>query len=883
MESIFMEILNRSIAAGWMILAVIILRMLLRKAPRWTICLLWALVAVRLICPFSLESAFSLIPSRETVRHHEDVLDGDFVDSGMGFVDDAVNPSIRDTFDHAPDSSAAADAAPGMGIGTDADEPGNPIGRILFAASIVWAAGMGILFLYSLICWIRLRLRVRTAVRLRENIYVSEFVDAAFIMGVPKPRIYLPAGLPEEMRSSVLAHENAHLARRDNLWKVLGYALLCVYWFQPLCWAAYAMFCRDMELACDERVIKDYDAHRRRMYSEALLACSLGRGSAFSRPLTFGELGVKERIKAVLRYRKPAVWAVAAAAVVCMVTAVCFLTDPVSQRPDSGNVVSGEQGGESGTDNGRVGEAGNGSEDRRAGEAGNGSEDGHVGEAGNGSDGTQPGENESSADDGDGQAGSGTDGAEGTKDMFLREAFVNDWANAFAGRDGEAIRRMASEEVISDFQERGMLSGSGGQRSFGFSSPWPEDVQRDVRIYEITPEDAVINYYAWTSKSHVTVWKEKISYRQQEGNYVVTKEELTWLDDISSLEGYSEAYGYFGIDGTAMDYKANGAGESLNNNALLSSGTDYLDLFQPESALVRLLNLSEDSVSLERVYEEPGWINFFIRFSQEEDDLSMPVTMMQPYGPEGIWIPTNRQIDVIARLRRTDWEEIRSRHMTLPNDPVLWYHEVVLIAELPEDGIRIYGYNDAELSGEGVAIDMGGDISYFDWTYTTPRAILPACYWDSGKKQLQVALRIYTGTGVAAEALHVLAYDDNNVPQDYVLELNELWDMLDERIGFSIEEETGRLRLFDKENQEELALVDIGEDEAEIAGLELGSISSYYLGETIRLLVEPGYFPDGSPIAEYPEGMPALETEVVLVERNGEIRFELGEIVGVFE
>ena len=146
-----------------------------------------------------------------------------------------------------------------------------------------------------------------------------------------------------------------------------------------------------------------------------------------------------------------------------------------------------------------------------------------------------------------------------------------------------------------------------------------------------------------------------------------------------------------------------------------------------------------------------------------------------------------------------------------------------------------------------------------------------------------MALKIYTGTGVAAEALHVLQYDDDNVPQDHVLELNELWDMLDERIGFSMEEETGRLRLFDKENQEELALVDIGEDEAEITGLELGNISSYYLGETIRLLVEPGYFSDGASIAEYPEGMPALEVEVVLAERNGEIRFELGEIMGVFE
>ena len=884
MASIFMEILNRSIAAGWMILAVIALRGLLRKAPKWMICLLWALVAVRLVCPFSMESVFSMIPSRETMHGEAIDRDGNYVDSGVRLLDDALNPMIRQSLDSAaiPDAERKPHADAGAGTGAEA----NLMQRILFCAGIVWMAGIAGVWLYSVICYIRLRLKVRTAVRLQESVYVSEFVDTPFILGVLRPRIYLPAGLPEEVRPLVLSHEYAHLARRDNLWKVLGYALLCVYWFQPLCWVAYALFCRDMELACDESVIKSYDTHHRRMYSEALLACSLGRGSAFSQSLTFGELGVKERIKAVLRYRKPAVWAAAAAVAVCIVIAVCFLTDPVSPGSDSGNVLAGEQGGESGKGDGQPGADGSGSNNGQTGGDGNGPDNGQPGKDGNGPDSTQTGEKESAADNIDDQGeqgGSGADGSEGTADILLRETFVNDWANAFVSRDGDAIRGLSSEEVVTDFGKRDMLSGSEGRKNFGISSPWPEEVQRDVRICEINPEDAVINYYAWTSEPHVTVWKEKISYRRQDGHYVVTKEELTWLDDISSLEEYSEAYGYFEIDGTAMDYETNGLGETLNNKAQLSSSTIYWDYLQPESALVRLLNLSEDSVSLERVYEEPGQVNFFVRFPREENDLSMPVTMIQPYGPEGIWIPKNRRIDLMARLRRTDWEEIRSRHMTLPNDPVLWYHDIVLIAELPEENIRLYGYNDAEWSGEGVAIDMGGDISYFDWIYTTPRAILPTCYWNSGKKQLQVALKIYTGTGVAAEALHVLQYDDDNVPQDHVLELNELWDMLDERIGFSMEEETGRLRLFDKENQEELALVDIGEDEAEITGLELGNISSYYLGETIRLLVEPGYFSDGASIAEYPEGMPALEVEVVLVERNGEIRFELGEIMGVFE
>ncbi len=330
MASIFMEILNRSIAAGWMILAVIALRGLLRKAPKWMICLLWALVAVRLVCPFSMESVFSMIPSRETMHGEAIDRDGNYVDSGVRLLDDALNPMIRQSLDSAaiPDAERKPHADAGAGTGAEA----NLMQRILFCAGIVWMAGIAGVWLYSVICYIRLRLKVRTAVRLQESVYVSEFVDTPFILGVLRPRIYLPAGLPEEVRPLVLSHEYAHLARRDNLWKVLGYALLCVYWFQPLCWVAYALFCRDMELACDESVIKNYDTHHRRMYSEALLACSLGRGSAFSQSLTFGELGVKERIKAVLRYRKPAVWAAAAAVAVCIVIAICFLTDPVRDR-----------------------------------------------------------------------------------------------------------------------------------------------------------------------------------------------------------------------------------------------------------------------------------------------------------------------------------------------------------------------------------------------------------------------------------------------------------------------------------------------------------------------------------------------------------------------
>ncbi len=328
MEKIFVEILNRSITAGWVILAVAALRLMVRKAPRWTVCLLWALVAVRLVCPFSLESAFSLIPSKETVRSDIGGQEGNFVDSGIRLLDDAVNPALRHSFYSAALSGAElnGDAGRSRNAGTDTNAAAdrNPMGRFFSAAGILWIAGMGILALYSLVSYIRLQRRVRTAVRLEESVYVSEFADTPFILGIARPRIYLPSDMPQEMRAPVLAHEQAHLRRLDNLWKLVGYLLVCVYWFHPLVWVAYSLFCRDIELACDESVIKGYDVHKRRMYSEALLACSLDRRVAFGYPLAFGEVGVRERIKTVIHYKKPAFWAIVAAVAACIAAAICL-------------------------------------------------------------------------------------------------------------------------------------------------------------------------------------------------------------------------------------------------------------------------------------------------------------------------------------------------------------------------------------------------------------------------------------------------------------------------------------------------------------------------------------------------------------------------------
>jgi len=311
MAAVFLKLLNLSISASWLVLAVLALRLVLKRAPKWVNVLLWGMVALRLMLPFSIESALSLIPSAETVNPAVVQFDpAPTITSGVNIIDNAVNPSLSEHFA----------AAPTMSV--------NPLYVWTYLAGWVWLIGLGAMLLYALVSYLRLRRRVSVSLCVRENIYLCDAISSPFILGVVKPRIYLPSGLDEVQRQNVLSHERAHLARRDHWWKPLGFALLAVYWFNPVLWLAYALLCRDIELACDERVIRTMDESAVKTYSTVLLACSMPRKAVITCPLAFGEVGVKERVKNALHYKKPAFWVVAASVAMCVVVAVCFLTNP---------------------------------------------------------------------------------------------------------------------------------------------------------------------------------------------------------------------------------------------------------------------------------------------------------------------------------------------------------------------------------------------------------------------------------------------------------------------------------------------------------------------------------------------------------------------------
>lgn len=314
MDDVFLKLVNLSISASWLILAVLVLRVVLKKAPKWVMPLLWGVVALRLVCLFSIESALSLIPSAETIPSEIVTETREPVLYEQATLDIATNPTLP---------SAAE-----VPVGVSRQQA-----QVDFNIySVLWLAGMAALLVHALVSAGKLKRKLATAILLRDNIYESEFVDSPFVFGVVKPNIYLPMHMDEGTAAYVIAHERAHLARRDHWWKVLGYLVLALHWFNPLVWVAYILFCRDIELACDEKVVKGLDGAARADYSQALLSCAAPGRAVAACPLAFGEGNIKMRVKSALHYKKPAFWVAAAAVLAVVIVAVCFLTNPRSER-----------------------------------------------------------------------------------------------------------------------------------------------------------------------------------------------------------------------------------------------------------------------------------------------------------------------------------------------------------------------------------------------------------------------------------------------------------------------------------------------------------------------------------------------------------------------
>jgi len=1032
MAAAFLKIVNMSLTASWLILAVLLLRQLLRKVPRWIHCILWAMVAVRLVCPFTIESAVSLLPSSRPLS--EEIISDDAfpVNTEMQVIKMPVNTNLNA---YSP---------------TDNPAPAAAVNReyiFINILAVIWLLGITIMLLYSLISYYRVYRRTGASIRVYDNIFQCDAIDTPFILGIVRPRIYLPSTLQETQTEYVVAHEKAHIKRHDHWWKPLGFLILSVYWFNPLCWISYILLCRDIEQACDERVIRTMDIESKKSYAKALLACSVREKVITACPLAFGEVGVRKRITSVLNYKKPAFWIMIAAVAACAAVAVCFLTSPRQkeylepllppareiQTVSLQNDIDGADSLRQTQDRELIGkimeiltaaeltnrssiqdypqtdsevsqinllsydetkntffyyeESGTAyiekpyqgiyrtspellallSQAETVTEAGNASDPGAAGgregttAADNQGEPTDPGAAENPGENADnwktagftyeelcrmatdyyvaksnaGQAPAFVevdsvledgmilihlyDMAEGrrvtrdwytvdritakgynvlSEDIDLTETITDpeasrkvllfrtmeEWAQAFVNRDGEMIADMASLELISDLQDRDLLMGSQGHYRFGISSPWPEDSATDYSLYQYNDTQAEIYYYARTSGSHITCWKELLTYRWDGGEYSITGEQLTYFDNISTGAAFEEAYhGY--IDGTMIDYTQNGLGEALNDsaynavNGANASAYEYDALFSPETAAVTLLNLSHDPEQIQITHhgiDTSGLVGLDITFLQ--DQATVTISMVQPYGKNGIWVPADYHVDVLARFMGVDWAEVEKLTFDDSVDTInrLDITKILCIGEIPEHDIKVYGYGDEDTFGSGVAIDIKGDVNYFDWLYMLRfNRSYPELYWDETNRRLQIAFHTNEGTGIHADNLYVLqAYDTGTlVPSNFDLENYSA--MLRERLGYTFDEETKKLTLIDQETGKALETIDI--PEGKVTGLYLGGISHFELGETIILHVTPEYLLEGYGIPWYGD---MLKFEVIMEPaENGEFTFRLGKLL----
>lgn len=314
MEALFLKLMNLSINAGWLVLVVMLVRVVFRRCPKWVFCLLWGIVALRLICPFTLESPFSLLPSAEPLPKEIIYTANPQIQSGITVIDNTINPVLSDA----------------LAVPENTFSSANPSQIWSFILGCIWAIGCGLMLVYGFVSTLMLRHRLATATLLEKGIKQSEWIDTPIVFGFFRPTIYLPYHLSERDTTYVIAHEKAHIQRKDHLWKALGFLLLSVYWFHPLMWCAYLLFGKDVEGACDEKVVHDMEKAEKQAYSMALLNCSTNRRQKLVYPLAFGEISVKERVSNVMNYKKPAFWVVVVAIVGCVALAVGFLTSPKS-------------------------------------------------------------------------------------------------------------------------------------------------------------------------------------------------------------------------------------------------------------------------------------------------------------------------------------------------------------------------------------------------------------------------------------------------------------------------------------------------------------------------------------------------------------------------
>lgn len=677
-NSLFQTVLNMSLTASIVIVFVLFARLLLKKLPKVISYALWSAVLFRLLCPVSLTSSFSLLRAIDVPVTERGSID--YIPADIGYT------NIPEIMLPVP---GAGDLVNRILPGGDAAMSANPIQIYGFLAALIWLCGIVVLTVYSIFQYVKLHRRLIGAVLLRDNIYLTDYIDSAFILGLLRPKIYLPSILAKREREYILQHEKCHIRRGDHVVKIAAFAALCMHWFNPLVWLAFMLSGRDMEMSCDEAVMRKLGSEIRSDYAESLLRLS-ARHKRLAAPLSFGEGDTKSRIKNVLIYKKPAFWVVLTAMVLCVSAAIGLLTNPAAEEGDS----------------------------------------------------TQ---------------GSLT-------------GYIGTW-------------QLQVDKTEENLKEYGSM-----QEMFGTGLSYGAEI--------VIEEEGAFHFY-------IGIGVGGDGQCQSDDNGLTVS--------VTPLEGK---------DGGALHYR----------------------LMLEESKDVEYLVMDYDG---ERLY----WTKF--------DENSPNVETASPDAVSGM-----------ERFMEIPWSEVEERNLTFREETIRMAPEIQCIGEIPEAQIKLYGYGDEDIQGRGVAVQIERDVWYFDWFYISSRGLAPALYWKEEDRTLQVALKIYTGTGAAAEELHVLEQTSAGVLSEAVFTLTDYQELLQEKIGFHYDDEGHMLELVNLENGAVFKEIELPGVENGIEALELGYISTFVLGDRITFQVETGYVRRGGVIAEYDQ-MPVLAFDVTL-ERNAE-------------
>lgn len=573
-SNIFLQILNMSVTAGIAVCVILCVRLILRKAPKIFSYALWSVVLFRLLCPVAIPSSFSalhlwnapvtesgsvnFIASSAPQRRPLQEMENERPIAGNAASTGGIHDTLRSSPEESDASSREASFVPYI--------------------SLLWLSGTFAMAGYGAVSTLRLKRRLTGAIHLKDNIYLTDYIDTPFTMGVLSPKIYLPHGLSQKETPFILLHEQTHIRRGDAAIKLLAFFALSVHWFNPLVWIAFFASEKDMEMSCDEAVMKKMSKDIRADYSNSLLYLASGKKFVRKSPLAFGESSAKSRVKNIMRYKKPAAFTVCAASILVIFFLLVLCTNPGSGKESESLATKSTE-------------------------------------------------------------SQNTMTAEQALENDLLEKAAIRWANAFCSRNGESIAVMSTEPAKDTLKRAGLLKETENSFTFGTPGPWPQG-DSDYQILSAANNAAEILYYARTSEPHVCVWKETLSFlRQEDGSIRINEEHLEYYDEIRSFAEYISAYPN-GISGTPMDYRKDDAAEILNQSALLSSSFLYQTLSEPESAAVYLLNLAEDAVTIGHLQnQEDGSILATIYFPENTTATIKMIPLFAKDSLGGIWIP----------------------------------------------------------------------------------------------------------------------------------------------------------------------------------------------------------------------------------------------------